>query len=153
MGAGGAGAGGYSRRSSRRQSRHGTMSEINVTPLVDVMLVLLIVFMVAAPLMTVGVPIVLPKTQAKQLSTSTEPLTISVTANNKIYLQDTMITLQELAPKLLALAKNGTSEQIMMRGDTNTNYGSVMEVMGTLNQAGFTKIGLVTATKDQLPGN
>ena len=83
------------------------MSEINVTPLVDVMLVLLIVFMVAAPLMTVGVPIVLPKTQAKQLSTSTEPLTISVTANNKIYLQDTMITLQELAPKLLALAKNG----------------------------------------------
>lgn len=129
------------------------MSEINVTPLVDVMLVLLIVFMVAAPLMTVGVPIVLPKTQAKQLSTSTEPLTISVTANNKIYLQDTMITLQELAPKLLALAKNGTSEQIMMRGDTNTNYGSVMEVMGTLNQAGFTKIGLVTATKDQLPGN
>ena len=129
------------------------MSDINVTPLVDVMLVLLIVFMVAAPLMTVGVPIQLPKTQAKQLSTSTEPLTISVTANHTIYLQDTVIKLEELAPKLQALAKNGNSEQIMVRADTNTNYGSVMDVMGVLNQAGFTKIGLVTATKDQLPGN
>ena len=129
------------------------MSDINVTPLVDVMLVLLIVFMVAAPLMTVGVPIELPKTQAKQLSTSTEPLIISVTANHTIYLQDTVIKLEELAPKLQALAKNGNSEQIMVRADTNTNYGSVMDVMGVLNQAGYTKIGLVTATKDQLPGN
>ena len=129
------------------------MSDINVTPLVDVMLVLLIVFMVAAPLMTVGVPIELPKTQAKQLSTSTEPLTISVLANHTIYLQDTVIKLEELAPKLQALAKNGNNEQLMLRADTNTNYGSVMEVMGTLNQAGYTKIGLVTATKDQLPGN
>lgn len=153
MGAGAGRAGGYSRRSSRRQSRHGAMSDINVTPLVDVMLVLLIVFMVAAPLMTVGVPIELPKTQAKQLSTSTEPLTISVLANHTIYLQDTVIKLEELAPKLQALAKNGNNEQLMLRADTNTNYGSVMEVMGTLNQAGYTKIGLVTATKDQLPGN
>ena len=129
------------------------MSEINVTPLVDVMLVLLIVFMVAAPLMTVGVPIELPKTQAKQLSTSTEPLTISVLANRTIYLQDTVIKLEELAPKLQALAKNGNQEQLMLRADTNTNYGTVMDVMGTLNQAGYMKIGLVTATKDQLPGN
>ena len=124
-----------------------------MTPLVDVMLVLLIVFMVAAPLMTVGVPIELPKTQAKQLSTSTEPLTISVLANRTIYLQDTVIKLEELAPKLQALAKNGNQEQLMLRADTNTNYGTVMDVMGTLNQAGYTKIGLVTATKDQLPGN
>ena len=152
MGAGGLGGGGYSRRSSRRQSRHGTMSDINVTPLVDVMLVLLIVFMVAAPLMTVGVPIELPKTQAKQLSTSVEPLTVSIKADRTIYLQDTVIKLEELAPKLQALAKNGNNEQLMVRADTNTNYGSVMDVMGVLNQAGFTKIGLVTATKDQLPG-
>ena len=129
------------------------MSEINVTPLVDVMLVLLIVFMVAAPLMTVGVPIELPKTQAKQLSTSTEPLTISIRADRTIYLQDTVIKLEELAPKLQALAKNGNSEQLMLRADTNTNYGTVMDIMGVLNQAGYTKIGLVTATKDQLPGN
>ena len=129
------------------------MSEINVTPLVDVMLVLLIVFMVAAPLMTVGVPIELPKTQAKQLSTSTEPLTISIRADHTIYLQDTVIKLEELAPKLKALAKNGNSEQLMLRADTNTNYGAVMDIMGVLNQAGYTKIGLVTATKDQLPGN
>ena len=129
------------------------MSEINVTPLVDVMLVLLIVFMVAAPLMTVGVPIELPKTQAKQLSTSVEPLTISIKADRTLYLQDTVIKLEELAAKLQALAKNGNSEQLMVRADTNTNYGSVMDVMGVLNQAGYTKIGLVTATKDQLPGN
>ena len=128
------------------------MSDINVTPLVDVMLVLLIVFMVAAPLMTVGVPIELPKTQAKQLSTSTEPLTVSIKADRTIYLQDTVIKLEELAPKLQALAKNGNNEQLMVRADTNTNYGSVMDVMGVLNQAGYTKIGLVTATKDQLPG-
>ena len=128
------------------------MSDINVTPLVDVMLVLLIVFMVAAPLMTVGVPIELPKTQAKQLSTSVEPLTVSIKADRTIYLQDTVIKLEELAPKLQALAKNGNREQLMVRADTNTNYGSVMDVMGVLNQAGFTKIGLVTATKDQLPG-
>ena len=129
------------------------MSDINVTPLVDVMLVLLIVFMVAAPLMTVGVPIELPKTQAKQLNTSVEPLTVSIKADRTIYLQDTVIKLEELAPKLQALAKNGNNEQLMVRGDANTNYGTVMEIMGVLNQAGYTKIGLVTATKDQLPGN
>ena len=153
MGAGSIKSGGYSRRSSRRQSRHGAMSEINVTPLVDVMLVLLIVFMVAAPLMTVGVPIELPKTQAKQLNTSTEPLTISVSADRTIHLQDTEIKLDELAPKLEALAKNGNQEQLMVRADTNVPYGAVMEVMGVLNQAGYTKIGLVTgpAEKKQSP--
>ncbi len=153
MAAGGIKSGGYSRRSSRRQSRHGAMSDINVTPLVDVMLVLLIVFMVAAPLMTVGVPIELPKTQAKQLNTSTEPLTVSLKADGTVYLQDSVIKMDDLAPKLQALAKNGNNEQLMVRADTNTNYGAVMQVMGILNQAGYTKIGLVTATKDQLPGN
>jgi biopolymer transport protein TolR len=127
------------------------MSDINVTPLVDVMLVLLIVFMVAAPLMTVGVPIQLPKTQAKQLNTSTEPLTVSVKADRTIYLQDTVITLEDLGPKLQALAKNGNEEQLMLRADTNVPYGAVMEVMGVLNSSGYTKIGLVTSTADKKP--
>lgn len=127
------------------------MSDINVTPLVDVMLVLLIVFMVAAPLMTVGVPIELPKTQAKQINTSTEPLTVSVSADRTIHLQNTMIKLEELAPKLQALAKNGNQEQLMVRADTAVPYGAVMEVMGVLNQAGYTKIGLVTSPVDKKP--
>jgi biopolymer transport protein TolR len=151
MGAGGARAGGYTRRNSRRRSNHGTMSDINVTPLVDVMLVLLIVFMVAAPLMTVGVPIQLPKADAKQLNTSTEPLTISVQADRTVFLQDTPIKLEELAAKLQALAKNGNQEQLMVRADTNVSYGAVMEVMGVLNTAGYSKIGLVTSTKDKVP--
>lgn len=151
MGAGGARAGGYQRRNSRRKSNHGTMSDINVTPLVDVMLVLLIVFMVAAPLMTVGVPIQLPKADAKQLNTSVEPLTISVQADRKVFLQDTVIPLGELAAKLKALAKNGNDEQLMVRGDTNVPYGAIMEVMGVLNSAGYSKIGLVTSTKDKVP--
>jgi biopolymer transport protein TolR len=151
MGAGGARAGGYTRRNSRRRSNHGTMSDINVTPLVDVMLVLLIVFMVAAPLMTVGVPIQLPKADAKQLNTSTEPLTISVQADRTVFLQDTQIKLEELAAKLQALAKNGNQEQLMVRADTNVSYGAVMEVMGVLNTAGYSKIGLVTSTKDKVP--
>ena len=153
MATGGFGSGGYSRRSSRRQSRHAAMSDINVTPLVDVMLVLLIVFMVAAPLMTTGVPIELPKTQAKQLSTPTEPLTLSVQADRKVFLQKTEIPLNELAAKLQALAKNGTQEQLMLRADTAVPYGAVMEVMGVLNQAGYTKIGLATSPEDKPPGN
>ena len=141
--AGGA-KGGYTRRNSRRRKSVGVMHEINVTPLVDVMLVLLIVFMVAAPLMTVGVPIELPKTEAKQLNTSVEPLTITVQADKTIFLQETKIPLEELQPKLFAIAKNGYEEQIFVRADTNVNYGSVMEVMGLLNGAGYRKIGLVT---------
>ena len=149
MAAGGARAGGYSRRNSRRRSAHGTMSDINVTPLVDVMLVLLIVFMVAAPLMTTGVPIELPKTQAKQLNQSTEPLTISVQADRKVYLQKTEIALGDLAAKLQALAKNGNQEQLTVRADTAVPYGAVMEVMGVLNSAGYSKIGLETTPTDK----
>jgi biopolymer transport protein TolR len=151
MGAGGARAGGYTRRNSRRRSSHGAISEINVTPLVDVMLVLLIVFMVAAPLMTVGVPIELPKTEAKPMNQQTEPLTISVQSDRKIYIQETEIPLDELAAKLQALAKNGNQEQLMVRADTAVPYGAVMEVMGVLNAAGYTKIGLVTYPKDKAP--
>jgi biopolymer transport protein TolR len=151
MGAGGAKAGGYQRRNSRRRSNTGTMSDINVTPLVDVMLVLLIVFMVAAPLMTTGVPIELPKTQAKQLSTPSEPLTISVQADRRVFIDKTEIALADLAAKLQALAKNGNDEQLMVRGDTNVPYGAIMEVMGVLNAAGFSKISLVTTPADKAP--
>jgi biopolymer transport protein TolR len=150
--AGGA-KGGYTRRNSRRRKSAGVMHEINVTPLVDVMLVLLIVFMVAAPLMTVGVPIELPKTEAKQLNTSVEPLTITVQADKTIYLQETQIPLEDLQPKLFAIAKNGYEEQIFVRADTNVNYGSVMEVMGLLNGAGYRKIGLVTGDLEKKAGS
>jgi len=148
MGAATGGATGYSRRNSRRRPSRGAMSEINVTPLVDVMLVLLIVFMVAAPLMTVGVPIELPKTEAKQMDSSTEPITITVQADRTIYLQETKIAINELAPKLVAIAKNGYDEQIFVRADTSVDYGAVMEVMGLLNGAGYRKIGLVTGNLD-----
>jgi len=149
MGAAAGGAkGGYTRRGSRRKS-FSPMSEINVTPMVDVMLVLLIVFMVAAPLMTVGVPIELPETQAKPLEGNTEPITVTVTAENKIFLQETEIDLETLTPKLQAVAKNGYDEQIFVRADTNVPYGSVMQVMGALNQAGFHKIGLVTGSETE----
>jgi biopolymer transport protein TolR len=145
--------GGYSRRSSRRRQSHGTMSEINVTPLVDVMLVLLIVFMVAAPLMTVGVPVELPKTEAKQMNTAVEPLTISIQTDGKLFLQETEILPAALNAKLQAIAKNGYDEQLFVRADTNVSYGAVMEIMGQLNGAGFKKIGLVTITKDKPVAN
>ncbi len=151
MGLSGGNGGGYARRNSRRKPSRAAMSEINVTPLVDVMLVLLIVFMVAAPLMTVGVPIELPKTEASQIDSSTEPITITVQADRSIFLQETKILLKELAPKLVAIAKNGYDEQIFVRADTNVNYGSVMEVMGLLNGAGYRKIGLVTGDIDTTP--
>jgi biopolymer transport protein TolR len=149
MGAGGARAGGYQRRNSRRRSSHGTMSDINVTPLVDVMLVLLIVFMVAAHLMTTGVPIELPKTTANPLPTPSEPLTISVQADRKVFIDKSEIALGDLAAKLQSLAKNGNQEQLMVRGDTNVPYGAIMEVMGVLNSAGFTKISLVTSPAEK----
>jgi biopolymer transport protein TolR len=129
------------------------MSEINVTPLVDVMLVLLIVFMVAAPLMTVGVPIELPKTDAKPLQSKVEPITVTVTADGKTYLQETEIDLASLVPKLQAIAKNGYDEQIFVRGDTGVNYGRVMEVMGALSAAGYKKLGLVTGDRPKKPSN
>jgi biopolymer transport protein TolR len=143
----GGGTGGYTRRSSRRRSSFSAMSEINVTPLVDVMLVLLIVFMVAAPLMTVGVPIELPQTRAKPLQGDSEPITVSVDKDSKIFLQETEIDPETLVAKLEAIAKNGYDERIFVRGDTAVNYGAVMKVMGALNAAGYKKIGLVTGSE------
>lgn len=148
MGAAMAGGSGSSRRGGRRRrSSYQPMSEINVTPFVDVMLVLLIVFMVAAPLLTVGVPIELPETEANPLQGDNEPLTVTVTTEGKVFLQETEIELDTLAPKLVAIAKNGYEERIFVRGDRNVDYGNVMKVMGVLNKAGFKRIGLVTETE------
>jgi biopolymer transport protein TolR len=120
------------------------MSEINVTPFVDVMLVLLIIFMVAAPLLTVGVPIELPETRAKPLQGDNEPLTVSVKPDGRVFLQNSEIGLDTLTPKLMAIAKNGYEERVFVRADKTVGYGDVMKVMGELNRAGFRKIGLVT---------
>ena len=122
-------------------------STINVTPFVDVMLVLLVIFMVTAPLLTVGVPVNLPQTHARQMSDDKEPLAITIKQNGDIFLQETQIQLDELVPKLTAIAKNGYDERIYVRGDKTVDYGKVMEVMGELNAAGFKRIGLVTDTK------
>ena len=128
----------------RRKSRFQPMSEINVTPFVDVMLVLLIIFMVSAPLLTVGVPLDLPETKAKPLEGATDPLTISITADGKVFLQESEIEIDALVARLEAIAAAGYDERILVRGDTTSDYGTVMRVMGRLNRAGFTRIGLVT---------
>lgn len=121
------------------------MCEINVTPMVDVMLVLLIVFMVAAPLLTVGVPIDLPQTKAKELNTESKPITISVTPAGDLYIGDTPVAIDGLIDAITAQAANGTDERIYVRGDQTANYGAVMKVMGVLSAGGFSKIGLITA--------
>nr|WP_206771973.1 protein TolR [Polymorphum gilvum] len=138
------GTGGSSGSGRRRRRRHAPMSEINVTPFVDVMLVLLIIFMVAAPLLTVGVPIDLPESRAKPLEGDTEPITISVNAAGQIFIQNTEIPLDEVVPKLEAIAANGYDERIYVRGDSNADYGTMMRVMGRINAAGFKRLGLVT---------
>ncbi len=142
MSIGTAGRGGRGHR--RRGRHHGLISEINVTPFVDVMLVLLIIFMVAAPLLTVGVPIDLPETRANAMNPETQPITISVNENGQIYLQETEIPLDEVVAKLNAIATTGYEERIYVRGDKTTNYGTVMQVMARIQAAGYTKIGLVT---------
>jgi biopolymer transport protein TolR len=122
------------------------MSQINVTPMVDVMLVLLIIFMVSAPLLTVGVPIDLPQTQAKNLDTDKEPLTLSLDPQGKIFLQNSEIPLEDLVTKLKAVtdARGGFDERIYVRGDRKLDYGAVMRVMGRLSSAGFRRVALVT---------
>ena len=144
IGAGGAGG----RRRGRSRRRHQPMSEINVTPMVDVMLVLLIIFMVAAPLLTVGVPIDLPETRAKALQDDVEPITISVSKDGKVFLQDTEVDADEIVPKLTAIAKNGYDERIYVRGDRDADYGTVMRIMARISSSGFRRIGLVT-TEEQ----
>ncbi len=140
--------GGGSRRGRRRASKR-PMADINVTPMVDVMLVLLIVFMVAAPLLTVGVPIDLPQTAAKELNTEQKPISVSINPAGDIYLGDTQVQLEGLVDAITAQAANGKDERIYVRGDQTANYGAVMKVMGVLSAAGFSKIGLITA-QDQV---
>ena len=120
------------------------ISEINVTPFVDVMLVLLIVFMVTAPLLTVGVQVDLPESSADSLPEEQEPLTLSINSKGEIYIQEIQVNSQKLIPKLLAIAKNRTDTRIYVRGDKNINYGRVLEVMGTLSGAGFSKVALIS---------
>lgn len=142
------GGGGGGRRGRRRQSgKNKPMSEINVTPFVDVMLVLLIIFMVAAPLMTVGVPVELPKTAAKALpSEQEEPLTLSLTADGRLVLMSTDIAAEELIPKLRAIAAERSDNKVFLRADGAIPYEQVVQIMGALNAGGFNDIGLVTDT-------
>lgn len=137
------GRSGGSRR-GRRGRRKQLLSEINVTPFVDVMLVLLIIFMVAAPLLTVGVPIDLPETEAKALNSETQPITVSVNSTGQVFLQETEIAIDEVVAKLEAIATTGYDERIYVRGDTNADYGTVMKVMARISAAGFKNLGLVT---------
>lgn len=140
MGKGGGGGGGRRRRGRRAAP----IADINITPFVDVMLVLLIIFMVAAPLLTVGVPIDLPETAAKPLEGDKEPITISVNSTGQIYIQNTEIPIEEIVPKLTAIAANGYEERIYVRGDKDADYGTMMKLMARINAAGFKRLGLVT---------
>jgi biopolymer transport protein TolR len=132
----------------RRSARRGRLSEINVTPFVDVMLVLLIVFMVTAPLLTVSIPIELPRTDAKQSAAETEPLSITVKADGTLYLQETAVTVDELLPRLRAISREGYDRAIYIRGDANVNYGLMADVLARVSSGGFTKIQLVTDTRE-----
>ncbi len=129
-----------------RRRRSSVMSEINVTPFVDVMLVLLIVFMVSAPLLTVGVPLDLPQSQAKSLEQDREPLTISVNTQGQVFLQNSEIKVEDLVTKLKAItdARGGADERIYVRGDKKVDYGTMMRVMGRLSAAGYHRVALVT---------
>lgn len=128
---------------NKGRGRYRPLAEINVTPLVDVMLVLLIVFMVAAPLMTSGVNVDLPKTSAAPLNQDSEPLTVSVNAEGKIFLQESEAPLPELVTKLQAISQNKPDRRIFVRGDKGLAYGRIMEVMATITQGGFTKVALL----------
>jgi biopolymer transport protein TolR len=127
----------------RRGRRKAVMAEINVTPMVDVMLVLLIIFMVTAPLLTVGIPVNLPQTKAEPLSNPDEPLVVTVNAKGEIYLQETSIGDEALVPRLQAITANKPDTKIFVRGDKAIDYGRVMQVMGMIKSAGFTQVALV----------
>ncbi len=135
----------------RRGAHYRPRADMNVTPLVDVMLVLLIVFMISAPLLSVGVPVDLPKTEAKALPSQKDPLTITVDREGGIYLQEEPVNFGSLPTRLGALAENGYDERVYLRADAETDYGLVMQVMARLNVAGFSNIGLVTDSLTDQP--
>lgn len=140
MGAQLAGKGGHGRG---RRRGYRPMADINMTPFIDVMLVLLIVFMVAAPLLTVGVPVDLPKTNAAPLEAQKDPLFVTVRANGEIYVQETQVEMDRIVPLLIAVTENNPEARIFVRGDAAINYGKMLQVMGTMSAAGFKKVGLV----------
>lgn len=132
-----------------RGGRYRPMADINVTPFVDVMLVLLVVFMVTAPLLTVGVPVDLPKTDAQQISTPEEPVVISIDAKNRIFIQETEVPLESLAARLAAITGANPETRIYVRGDRSIEYGRIMEIMGSVSQAGFKKVSLLANLPDK----
>jgi len=137
------------RRGGRR--RYQPLAEINVTPMVDVMLVLLVVFMVTAPLLTVGVPVDLPKTAAAPLNEQTEPVVVSVDGEGQLFLQETPVTFDQLVPRLQAIVGAKADTRVFVRGDRGIVYGRVMEIMGALRAAGFERIALVTEMPSPSP--
>ena len=130
-------------KAGRGRGRYRPMAEINVTPMVDVMLVLLVIFMITAPLLTVGVPVDLPKTQAAQINEAIEPLVVTINAEGKIFLQETETDFDSLVPRLQAITGSKPDTRIFVRGDKNVAYGRIMEVMGTISAAGFSKVALI----------
>ncbi len=136
--------GGGNGRNRRRSQRADSFSEINITPMVDVMLVLLIIFMVAAPMMTSGVSVDLPKTSASPVSGQDEPLAVTVTASGKIYIQKTLVSLKDLQQKLTAIVGQKKDTRIFVRGDKTIDYGKMMQVVSEINAAGFGKVALIT---------
>ena len=137
-----AGGGGGGRR--RRGRKKAVMSEINITPMVDVMLVLLIIFMVAAPMMTAGVPIDLPTSSAAAMPNQADPITVGVTPEGAVFIDETPVAETDLVAQLTSMGVNGAEDRIFLRGDTSANYGAVMRVMGLLSAGGYSKIGLIT---------
>ena len=134
------------------RARYRPLAEINVTPLVDVMLVLLVIFMVTAPLMTSGVSVDLPKTNAQPLNNDSQPLTVSINAQGQIYLQDQVVDLTDLVAKLQAIAQNNPDRRIFVRGDKDLAYGRIMQVMATITNGGFTKVALLAEQTAAPPG-
>ena len=142
---------GGGRRTFGSAGRRRPMAEINVTPFVDVMLVLLVIFMVTAPMLTVGVQVDLPKTKATAIAGSDEPLAVSIDAEGVIYVQDTPMELAKVIPRLKAISSNNPDVRIFVRGDASVDYGRVMEVMGVLNAAGFSRVAMITSQRFDKP--
>lgn len=140
---------GGSKGANGRSRRHRPMAEINVTPFVDVMLVLLVVFMVTAPLLSVGVPVDLPKTEAASINNPDEPIVVSIDSGGKIYIQESEIPLNNLAPRLEAITGANPDARIFVRGDKGIAYGLVMQVMGRISAAGYSKVSLLAELPDQ----
>ena len=134
----------HGQAAAKSKRRYQPMAEINVTPFVDVMLVLLVVFMVTAPLLTVGVKVDLPTAEADVIRGSDEPLTVSINGSGEVYLQESLISMQDLVPKLRAITSEKPDTRIFVRGDKEIRYGLVMEIMGAINSAGFGKVSLIT---------